>query len=44
VRSVVGERVVQLEHVGSTAVPGLCAKPVIDPFHRLRGARAAAAG
>jgi GrpB-like predicted nucleotidyltransferase (UPF0157 family) len=23
-------RVVQIEHIGSTAVPGLCAKPVID--------------
>lgn len=23
-------RVVEIEHVGSTAVPGLCAKPVID--------------
>jgi GrpB-like predicted nucleotidyltransferase (UPF0157 family) len=27
---VLGERVVQLEHVGSTSVPGLAAKPVID--------------
>ena len=30
IRAVLGERVVQLEHVGSTAVPGLAAKPVID--------------
>lgn len=25
-----GDRVLRLEHVGSTAVPGLCAKPVLD--------------
>ncbi|MTD59261.1 GrpB family protein [Amycolatopsis pithecellobii] len=30
IRSVLGERVVQLEHIGSTSVPGLCAKPIID--------------
>jgi len=30
IRAVLGERVLQLEHVGSTSVPGLCAKPVID--------------
>lgn len=30
IRSVLGERVVRLEHVGSTSVPGLCAKPIID--------------
>jgi GrpB-like predicted nucleotidyltransferase (UPF0157 family) len=30
VRAVLGERVVQLEHVGSTSVPGLAAKPIID--------------
>src|ERR1051326_94708 len=30
VRGVLGERARQLEHVGSTAVPGLAAKPVID--------------
>ncbi|HEX5088602.1 MAG TPA: GrpB family protein [Nocardioides sp.] len=30
VRGALGDRVVQLEHVGSTAVPGLAAKPVID--------------
>lgn len=29
-RSVVAESGVVLEHVGSTAVPGLCAKPVLD--------------
>lgn len=27
---VLGERVVQIEHIGSTAIPGLTAKPVID--------------
>jgi GrpB-like predicted nucleotidyltransferase (UPF0157 family) len=30
VRDVLGEQVVLLEHVGSTSVPGLCAKPIID--------------
>ena len=30
IRSVLGEGVLRLEHVGSTAVPGLPAKPIID--------------
>jgi GrpB-like predicted nucleotidyltransferase (UPF0157 family) len=30
IRSVLGERVMRLEHVGSTSVPGLAAKPIID--------------
>jgi GrpB-like predicted nucleotidyltransferase (UPF0157 family) len=30
IRAVLGDRVVQLEHVGSTSVPGLAAKPIID--------------
>jgi GrpB-like predicted nucleotidyltransferase (UPF0157 family) len=30
IRAALGERVLLLEHVGSTSVPGLCAKPVID--------------
>ncbi len=30
IRSALGERVRRLEHVGSTAVPGLAAKPIID--------------
>jgi GrpB-like predicted nucleotidyltransferase (UPF0157 family) len=30
IRASLGERVVRLEHVGSTAVPGLAAKPIID--------------
>lgn len=30
VRSALGDAVLGLEHVGSTAVPGLAAKPVID--------------
>jgi GrpB-like predicted nucleotidyltransferase (UPF0157 family) len=29
-RAVLGERALRIEHVGSTAVPGLAAKPVID--------------
>ncbi|MBV8170831.1 MAG: GrpB family protein [Candidatus Eremiobacteraeota bacterium] len=29
-RSILGDKVVMLEHVGSTSVPGLSAKPVID--------------
>src|ERR671935_78886 len=30
IRAVLGERVVRLEHVGSTSGPGLAAKPIID--------------
>lgn len=30
VRGALGQRVVRLEHVGSTSVPGLVAKPIID--------------
>jgi GrpB-like predicted nucleotidyltransferase (UPF0157 family) len=30
IRSILGDRVVRIEHVGSTAVPDLPAKPVID--------------
>src|SRR5262249_45738638 len=30
VRSVLGERVLLLEHTGSTSVPGLAAKPIVD--------------
>lgn len=30
IRSALGERVVRLEHAGSTSVPGLPAKPIID--------------
>ena len=30
IRSFLGVRVMRIEHVGSTAVPGLCAKPVVD--------------
>lgn len=30
IRSLLGDRVRGLEHVGSTSVPGLCAKPIID--------------
>jgi GrpB-like predicted nucleotidyltransferase (UPF0157 family) len=30
IRAVLGGRVVQVEHVGSTSVPGLAAKPIID--------------
>jgi GrpB-like predicted nucleotidyltransferase (UPF0157 family) len=30
VRATLGERVLRLEHVGSTSVPGLAAKPIID--------------
>jgi GrpB-like predicted nucleotidyltransferase (UPF0157 family) len=30
IRRALGSRALQIEHVGSTSVPGLCAKPVID--------------
>jgi GrpB-like predicted nucleotidyltransferase (UPF0157 family) len=30
IRAALGWRVLQLEHVGSTAVPGLAAKPIVD--------------
>jgi GrpB-like predicted nucleotidyltransferase (UPF0157 family) len=30
VRATLGDRVLMLEHVGSTSVPGLAAKPIID--------------
>jgi GrpB-like predicted nucleotidyltransferase (UPF0157 family) len=30
IRAAMGERAVRIDHVGSTAVPGLAAKPVID--------------
>jgi GrpB-like predicted nucleotidyltransferase (UPF0157 family) len=30
IRGVLGDRVLRLEHVGSTSVPGLAAKPIID--------------
>lgn len=30
IRGALGERVLQLEHVGSTSVPGLAAKPILD--------------
>ena len=30
IRAILGERVIHIEHTGSTSVPGLAAKPVID--------------
>lgn len=30
IRSVLGSKALQIEHVGSTSVSGLCAKPIID--------------
>ncbi len=30
VRAVLGDRVLRIEHAGSTSVPGLCAKPIVD--------------
>lgn len=30
VRSILGHKALRVEHVGSTSVPGLCAKPIID--------------
>jgi len=34
---VIGECVVDIDHIGSTAVPGLSAKPIIDIMAGLRG-------
>ncbi len=36
-RSTLGEYVVEVEHIGSTAVPGLAAKPIIDVDVTLSG-------
>jgi len=30
IRAVLGSKALQIHHVGSTSVPGLCAKPIID--------------
>jgi GrpB-like predicted nucleotidyltransferase (UPF0157 family) len=30
IRSILGDRLIRLEHTGSTSVPGLAAKPIID--------------
>src|SRR5262245_65803370 len=30
IRAALGDRVLRIEHVGSTSVPGLAAKPIID--------------
>lgn len=30
IMSATGNKALQIEHVGSTSVPGLCAKPIID--------------
>lgn len=40
-RSALGARIVDLQHVGSTAVPGLVSKPVIDIAMAVNGAEAA---
>ncbi len=36
-RAVLGDRIVRAHHIGSTAVPGLAAKPVIDICLEVRG-------
>lgn len=43
-RSILSELVVAIEHVGSTAVPGLAAKPVIDIAISFRDGAGVAAG
>ncbi|MDN6665104.1 MAG: GrpB family protein, partial [Tetragenococcus koreensis] len=30
IKTILGNKVLQLEHVGSTSIPDLCAKPIID--------------
>jgi GrpB-like predicted nucleotidyltransferase (UPF0157 family)/ribosomal protein S18 acetylase RimI-like enzyme len=44
VRAALGDAVVAIEHVGSTSVPGLAAKPVIDMMPLLRDIRDANKG
>ncbi len=39
VAAALGDRVLAIEHVGSTAVPGLWAKPMIDVDHHRRRLR-----
>ena len=34
---VIGQKVVDIEHIGSTSIPGLGAKPIIDIMAGLRG-------
>lgn len=29
-RSLIGDAALQIEHIGSTAIPGMCSKPIID--------------
>jgi GrpB-like predicted nucleotidyltransferase (UPF0157 family) len=42
-RDVLGDRVVRVEHAGSTSVPGLAAKPIIDMVLEVRDSAAEAA-
>jgi GrpB-like predicted nucleotidyltransferase (UPF0157 family) len=30
IKEVIGEKIIQIEHIGSTSIPGLCSKPIID--------------
>jgi GrpB-like predicted nucleotidyltransferase (UPF0157 family) len=39
IRSALDERVMRLEHAGSTSVPGLAAKPIIDIVLEMPGRR-----
>jgi len=43
ISTVVGDLIIELEHFGSTAVPGLAAKPIIDMLAGVRDVEAAAA-
>jgi GrpB-like predicted nucleotidyltransferase (UPF0157 family) len=35
INAVLGELIIAVEHVGSTSVPGLAAKPIIDAFETI---------
>jgi GrpB-like predicted nucleotidyltransferase (UPF0157 family) len=43
IRALIGERLLDIQHIGSTAIPGMIAKPVIDIAIAVRSAKDALA-